>query len=277
MNQLSTAKRAQIVAALVEGNSIRATCRATGAAKNTVVKLLRDLGAACEDYQDRSMRNLPCRRIEWDGIRAFVHCNKKALSIEKITEPVVGDLWTWSAVCADTKLVPTWLLGGRDVGSAELLVCDLVGRLAIREQLTTDGQEPYLDALDNSVSGGVDYAMLVKLHGAEANDRKTEPKYSRGKSNGAGRDRIKGRPPIENVSRSRAERQNLTMRMSMRGFTWLTKAFSKKVENLTCAVAFHFMSYNYCQKHETINETPAQAAGLTDHRWSIEEVLALLD
>lgn len=222
------------------------------------------------------MRNLSCRRIEWDGIRTFVYAKNRNVPIGKIMDPGVGDVWTWTAVCADTKLVPTWLLGGRDSGSAELLVCDLAGRLASRVQLTTDGQGPYLDVVDNSVGGEVDYAMLVKLHGADANDRKPELKYSPGKHNGSERDRIKGQPAIKHLSTSCAERQSLTMRMSMRGFTGLTNAFGKKVENLACAVAFHFMYYNYCRKHPTINKTPAQAAGLSDHRWSIEEILALV-
>ena len=277
MNKLSTSKRVQIIAALVEGCSIRATCRITGAAKNTVSKLLCDVGAACERYQDRDMRNLPCTRLECDEIWSFVYAKAKNVPYAKITDAGIGDMWTWIAICADTKLVPTWWIGGRDAGTAERFMRNLAGRLANRVQLTTDGHQPYLKAVESAFGDNIDFAMLVKLYGPDGNDRKPESKYSPGKCNGSRRHRIKGQPVYEHVSTSYAERQNLTMRMSMRRFTRLTNAFSKKVENLGHAVALHFMHYNYCRKHMSINKTPAQAAGLTDHRWKIEEIIALLD
>ena len=199
MNQLSKAKRTQIIAALVEGMSIRATCRMTGAAKNTVIKLLCDVGAACKRYQDRVMRNLPCTRLECDEIWQFVYAKAKNVPYEKITDAGIGDTWTWVAICADTKLVPTWWIGGRDAGTAERFIRNLADRLANRVQLTTDGHQPYIKAVDSAFGDDIDYAMLQKLYGPDSNPNKPESKYSPGKCNGSRRRRIKGQPVYEHV------------------------------------------------------------------------------
>jgi len=277
MNKLSTAKRTQILAALVEGNSIRATCRMTGAAKNTVVKLLRDAGRVCEAYQDQHLHDLPCKRIQVDEIWSFVYSKAKNVPESKQCDPGVGDVWTWVGIDADTKLVPTWLVGGRDARAAQRFLTDLADRLANRVQLTSDGHNAYLSAVDAAFGNDIDYAMLVKLYGQDSNPSKPEARYSPGKCNGSRRFKIKGDPAQEHVSTSYIERQNLTMRMGMRRFTRLTNGFSKKIENLACAVALHFMYYNFARKHISLgNMTPAMAAGVADHRWSIEEIVALI-
>jgi IS1 family transposase len=274
MNTLSTHRRTQIVAALVEGNSIRATCRMTGAAKNTVVKLLVDLGTACEAYQDRVMRNLPCQRLQCDEISSSCFAKEKHLSPEKQGEFGYGDVWTWTAIDADTKLVPTWYVGKRNAEDAHAFVSDLAGRLANRAQLTTDGHRAYLTAVAAAFGGEIDYAMLVKLYGP---DPEGEKRYSPATCIGTETSVISGDPDPWHVSTSYAERQNLTMRMSMRRFTRLTNAFSKKVENLMCAAALHFMWYNFGRVHKTLKTTPAVAAGIADHVWTIEEIVGLLN
>ena len=276
MNKLSTEKRKAIVAALVEGNSIRATCRMTGAAKNTVIKLLCDLGWACSDYMDRDMRNLPCRRLQCDEIWAVVGAKAKNVRPERAFEGI-GDIWTWVAIDAETKLVPSWMLGGRDAGTAEVFMHDLASRLTSRVQLTTDGHAAYLNAVNSAFGQEIDYAMLIKLYGQDGNPNKPETKYSPGKCNGSRRRKIAGNPAIEHVSTSYAERQNLTMRMSMRRFTRLTNAFSKKAENLAHSVALHYMHYNYCRVHQTLGTTPAIEAGLSNKVWQIEDILRLLE
>lgn len=277
MNQLSRERRKAVVAALVEGNSIRATVRMTGVAKNTVIKLLCDLGRVCSDYMDQNMRNLPCKRIECDEIWSFCYCKGKNVPADRRCDPTVGDIWTWTAIDADTKLVPSWMLGGRDAGTGKAFMDDLAGRLAKRVQLTTDGHSAYLNAVDEAFGDNIDYAMLIKLYGPDSNPRKPETKYSPGRVNGSRRVKIVGDPKPKHVSTSYAERQNLSMRMSMRRFTRLTNGFSKKLANLGHAVALYFMHYNYCWRHQTLGKTPAQAAGLSDHAWSIEELIGLLD
>jgi IS1 family transposase len=277
MNRLPKEQRARIVSALVEGNSIRATCRMTGASKNTVTKLLVDLGVVCSQYQDRTMRGLTCERVQVDEIWAFVGCKEKNVPDERRGEAGIGDVWTWVAIDADTKLVPSYLVGSRDIDDAARFMEDLRGRLANRVQLTSDGHRPYLTAVRGAFKGDVDYAQLVKIYGTE---RKTSQsaRYSPGVCIGAEQHAITGSPDPKHISTSYVERQNLTMRMSMRRFTRLTNAFSKKVENLTAAVSLHFMHYNYCRPHKTLaGKTPAMAAGLTDHVWNIAEVIALLE
>ena len=276
MNKLSTEKRAMIVRCLVEGNSIRATCRMTGAAKGTVLKLLVDLGTACSEYQDRNLRNLSCRRIEVDEIWSFCYAKDRNVPVGKAAMGT-GSVWTWVALDAETKLVPSWLIGGRDVGAAHRFVSDLRDRLANRVQLTSDGLHAYLETVPYVFGYDIDYAILMKLYGPDGNPKKPEGKYSPGRCNGSRRQTIVGNPDKEHVSTFYVERQNLTMRMSMRRFTRLTNGFSKKVENLGHAVALHFMHYNYCRKHQTTNMTPAQAAGVADHQWTVEEIIGLLD
>jgi IS1 family transposase len=277
MNQLSTEKRTRVIAALVEGNSIRATVRMTGVAKNTVTKLLRDIGTACSKYQDRTLRNLPCKRLQLDEIWSFVYAKSRNVPESKLCEPHVGSVWTWVALDADTKLVPTYLIGGRDAGTATAFVRDLASRLANRVQLTSDGLAAYVNAVDDAFGQDIDFAMLIKMYGPDGNPRKPESKYSPGKCNGSKKHKMTGNPDREHVATSYVERQNLTMRMSMRRFTRLTNAFSKKAENLAHAVSLHFMHYNFCRKHQTLGMTPAQAAGVTDHQWTLEELVGLLD
>ena len=276
MNRLSTSKRAQIVASLVEGNSIRATVRMTGAAKNTVMKLLLDLGQACQYFHDETVRGLSCKRIEVDEIWSFCYAKAKNVPIEKSCQLGVGDIWTWTAICADTKLVPCWVVGGRDAGYATAFMYDLASRLTERIQLTSDGYQPYLNAVPEAFGNDIDYAMLVKMF-REDRSKNPERKYSPGKINGARKTAVIGSPDIEKVSTSYAERLNLTTRMSVRRFTRLTNAFSTKLFNLECAVALHFTQYNFCRKHQTLKTTPAVAANVTDHVWPLEELVGLLD
>jgi len=272
MNRLSARQRTQIIAALVEGNSIRATCRMTGAAKGTVLKLLAEIGSACAAYQEKHLRGLTCRRVQCDEVWAFCYAKEKNVPVKHRGEWGFGDVWTWTAIDADSKLVPCWSVGRRDAGEAHRFIGKLAERLAHRIQLTTDGFRPYFEAVEGAFGANVDYAMLVKLYGAEPAN---ESRYSPAKCIGARATAITGDPEFEHISTSYAERQNLTMRMSMRRFTRLTNAFSKKVENLEYALALHFMYYNFCRVHQTLKMTPAMAAGLTDHPWTIEEVVRL--
>jgi IS1 family transposase len=274
MNRLSTEQRARIVRALVEGNPIRATCRMTGAAKNTVVKLLVDLGTACEAYQDRAMRNLPCRRLQCDEIWSFCYAKEKNVAPERQGRFGRGDVWTWTAIDADTKLVPTWYVGRRTADDAADFMADLADRLAHRVQLTTDGHRAYLTAVAGAFGNQIDYAQLVKIYGT---DPEAEKRYSPPVCIGADTHVVSGAPNPAHVSTSYAERQNLTMRMGMRRFTRLTNAFSKKVENLAHAVSLHFMYYNFARVHKTLGTTPAVATGIADHVWTIEEIVGLLD
>lgn len=276
MNRLSTDKRTQILAALVEGNSIRATCRMTGAAKNTVANLLRDIGKVCADYQDRVLRDLPCRRIQCDEIWSFCYKKQKNVRSDEWNK-WYGDVWTFVGIDADTKLVPCWLVGLRHAGFASPFMDDLASRLRYRVQLTTDGHAAYLDAVEGAFGDQIDYAMLVKLYGPDPAGKNDEKRYSPAKCNGTKLKVIAGNPDSSHISTSYAERQNLTMRMSMRRFTRLTNGFSKKLENLEHAVALHFMQYNFCRVHQTLKTTPAMAAGVADHVWKLEEVVRLLD
>ena len=275
-NVLKNEKRVQVVKCLVEGNSIRATVRMTGVAKNTVAKLLVDLGSACSEYQNEIMRDLPCQRVQADEIWAYCYSKAKNVPEEHKDTFGYGDVWTWTAIDADTKLVPCWLVGERTYEDAAAFISDLADRLANRVQLTTDGFHPYLYAVRDAFGGEIDYAMLRKLYGADPKADKT--KYSPAKCIGIERQIKSGRPEYEHISTSYVERQNLTMRMGMRRFTRLTNAFSKKVENLAAAVSLHFMYYNFARKHQTLKgQTPAMAAGIADHVWSVEEIIGLLE
>jgi IS1 family transposase/lambda repressor-like predicted transcriptional regulator len=274
MNRLTPAKQAQVIAALVEGNSIRATVRMTGVAKNTVVKLLAQIGKACEEYQARTLRNLPCKRVQCDEIWPFCYAKQKNVPADKRGQFGYGDVWTWTALCADTKLICTWKIGTRDASTAYALMHDLAARLKNRIQLTTDGHRAYADAVDSAFGSEIDYAMLVKLYG---NDRESETRYSPAEYIGCRRAALSGSPNPKHISTSYVERQNLTMRMQMRRFTRLTNAFSKKIENLGHAVALHFMYYNFCRIHQTLRVTPAMEAGISDHAWTIEEIVNLLE
>jgi IS1 family transposase len=278
MNRLSPEQRKRVVSALVEGNSLRSTCRMTGASRNTVAKLLVDLGTACSVYQDHAMRDLPCQRIQADEIWTFCYAKAKNVPADKRGEFGYGDVWTWVAIDSDTKLVPSFRVGPRDLQEARLFMADVAKRLKHRVQLTTDAHRPYLNAVENAFDGKIDYAQLVKLYGSTDTGRKSGgAKYSPGVCIGSHADVITGSPDSAHVSTSHVERANLTMRMSMRRFTRLTNAFSKKVENLAAAVSLHFMHYNFCRVHQTLGTTPAVAAGVTDHTWTLDELIGLLE
>lgn len=275
MNKLSIEKRAQILRCLVDGNSIRATCRIVGASKGAVTKLLVEAGRACSVYQNKVMNDLTCTKIQCDEIWSFVYAKEKNASDKMKERGQAGDVWTWTAICADTKLVPCWFVGSRDAGAAYHFIHDLAARLKNRVQLTTDGHRAYLNAVEDAFGGNIDYAMLVKLYG-NAPEHPDATKYSPAMCLGSRVATISGNPAYEDISTSYAERQNLTMRMGMRRFTRLTNAFSKKVENHEAAVALHFMYYNFCRIHQSLRVTPAMAAKVTDHVWEIEEIVSLL-
>ena len=273
MNRLSIEKRAKIIACLVEGMSIRATVRITGAAKNTVTKLLVDLGEACSEYQDEIMRNLPCKRLQFDEIWCFVYSKDKNVPENKQGQFGYGDVWTWTAIDADTKLVPSWLVGERNSDDATAFVKDMAARVTGRPQLTTDGLKLYLEAVDKGFRGDVDYAMIKKIYGVE--EQKGNRRYSPAKCLGAEKEKVWGHPDSAHISTSYVERQNLTMRMGMRRFTRLTNGFSKKVENLAHAVSLHFMYYNFARIHQSLRVTPAMEAAISDHVWSVEDIARL--
>jgi IS1 family transposase len=274
MKTLSNEKRIAVVRALVEGCSIRATVRMTGVAKNTVVKLLGDLGAACAEFHDRTVRAQKPMHIQCDEISAFCHAKEKNVPVEVKGVFGHGDVWTWTALDADSKLILSWRVGLRTPADAQEFMFDLAGRVTSIAQLTTDGFKPYPAAVREAFGDEVHYAQLIKLYGAES----TGPaRYSPPTCIGTKKDYVIGGPNPKHVSTGHVERQNLTMRMSMRRFTRLTNAFSKKVENLTHAVALHFAHYNFCRVHQTLGMTPAQACGLADHAWSIAELIGLLD
>lgn len=274
MNKLDPKKQAQVVSALVEGNSIRATVRMTGVAKNTIVKLLVELGAACSDYLDKHLVNLNCQRVQVDEIWSFCYAKAKNVT-PRIAEqhPFAGDVWTWVAIDADTKLIPSWIVGPRDGVTAQIFVNDLAKRLANRIQLTSDGLNVYLAAVEKAFRGHVDYAQLVKLYGDTSEGQR---RYSPPECIGCKPQVIDGYPDPAHVSTSYVERQNLTMRMSMRRFTRLTNAFSKKIENHVAMVALHTMFYNYVRIHSTLRTSPAMAAGVTDRLWEIRDLVSLL-
>jgi IS1 family transposase len=274
MNKLTRSKQVQVIQALIEGNSIRATVRMTGVAKDTVTKLLVSVGSACAEYHDRKVQHVHARRIQCDEIWQFCYAKAKNVPADKQGQFGFGDVWTWVAIDADTKLVPSFMVGRRDLETAKVFIDDLAGRLANRVQLTTDGLRVYLNAVEGAFGCDVDYAMLVKLYG---NDAEAETRYSPAECIGCQVASISGRPDPKYISTSYVERQNLTMRMQMRRFTRLTNAFSKKVENLMAAVALHYMQYNFCRVHQSLRVTPAMEAGLTDHVWSVEELLNTLD
>lgn len=273
MNQLSDEQRIRVVSALVEGNSLRSITRMTGIHRTTIMKLLADLGRACSAYQDRTFRNLTCKQIQCDEIWSFVGCKERNVTEEQKAEGW-GDAWTWTALDAETKLIPCWYVGTRDAGAAYHFIHDLADRLAHRIQLTTDGHKPYLAAVGDAFGDQIDYAMLIKIYGEGP---KTEARYSPAQCMGARKAIVSGAPEHEHVSTSFVERQNLTMRMSMRRFTRLTNGFSKKVENHEHAIALHFMHYNFCRIHQSLRATPAMAANVSEHVWSLAELIGLLD
>lgn len=275
MNKLDHEARAQILHLLCEGSSIRAVTRLTGASKNTVVKLMIDAGKACAAYHDEHVRNLKTRRCQVDEIWSFTYAKQKNVAKAKTAPVGAGDTWTWTAIDAESKLMISWLVGGRDSRYAIAFMDDLRSRLANRVQLTSDGHKAYLEAVEGAFGGDVDYAQLVKLYGASPESAKG--RYSPAECIGARKERIEGNPDPRHVSTSYAERQNLNMRMHMRRFTRLTNAFSKKVENHAHNVALFTTYYNFVRIHKTLRVTPAMAAGVTDRLWEIGDIVALLD
>lgn len=275
MNRLDTNRRALVIKCLVDGMSLRGTARVTGVARMTVEKLLRDVGAASAAYMDANLRNLPCKRVQCDEIWSFIAAKQKNVTPElKEKNPAAGDVWTWTAICADTKLVLSCLVGGRDAGYAHEFMQDVASRLRYRVQLTTDGHKAYLSAVEDAFGSQVDYAQLVKIYGTSPEG---ERRYSPVECLGCVPTPIAGNPDPAHISTSYVERHNLTMRMHMRRFTRLTNAFSKKIEMHVAAVALHLMHYNFVQIHGSLRVTPAMAAEVTERAWSVEDIVRLLD
>lgn len=245
----------------------------TGAAKGTVLKLLADVGKVCSEYQDEVLRDLECKKIQCDEVWSFCYAKEKNVPNNKKGQFGYGDVYTWTAICADSKLVLSWYVGKRDLASAHMFIDDLADRLKHRVQLTTDGHKAYLNAIEAAFGSEIDYSQLVKLYG---NDREGQVRYSPAQCTGIVKETVQGNPDPKHVSTSFVERQNLTMRMSMRRFTRLTNGFSKKIKNLEHAVALHFMYYNFCRIHQTLRVTPAMVAGVTGKLWEIEDILSLL-
>jgi len=272
MNKLPMSKRVAVVSALVEGNSLRSTCRMTGVAMNTVLKLLAELGEACAAYHEEHVRNVNAKRVQCDEIWQFVYAKAKNVPEDKQGTFGYGDVWTWTAIDADTKLMISYMVGPRQPRMAFELMNDVASRLAGKVQLTTDGLYWYPHAVENAFGIDVDYAVQTKQYGNAESGR-----YSPGRFLGSTKEVIRGNPDKKYISTSYVERANLTMRMGMRRFTRLTNGFSKKVENHAYAVALHFLHYNFARVHKTLRVTPAMEAGLSDHIWSLEEIVGLLD
>jgi len=275
MNQLDRPRRTQILHMLCEGSSMRATARVCGVSKNTVAKLLADAGRVCAAYHDEHVRGLRCHRVQVDEIWSFVYAKRKNVEKAKAAPDGAGDVWTWTAIDADTKLVLSWLVGGRDAEYADAFIQDIHDRLTHRCQLTSDGHKAYLEAVEKAFGPKVDYAQLVKVYGEVPEEHKG--KYSPSEFVTAKKVTVMGDPDPEFISTSYVERQNLTMRMHMRRFTRLTNGFSKKVENHAHAIALHFMYYNFVRIHKSLRVTPAMEAGVTDRLWDVADIVKLLE
>lgn len=276
MNRLTTQKRTQILGLMVEGMSIRAISRITGASKNTVLKLLEDAGHACMAFHDAAVRQVKAQRVQCDEIWSFCYAKQKNVASAKAAPEGAGDVWTWTALDADSKLIVSWLVGDRDAEAATAFMQDVADRLANRVQLTTDGHGAYLKAVEGVFGIDVDFAQLVKLYGTPPG-KNAEVRYSPAQCVGARKEAFKGRPDPKHISTSYVERQNLTMRMGMRRFTRLTNAFSKKIDNHCHALAIYFMHYNFVRIHQTLRVTPAMAAGISVNLWSLEDVVRMID
>jgi IS1 family transposase len=275
MNKLPITKRVQILHMLCEGSSMRSISRVADVSINTVSKLLTQAGEACIAIHNDNVQGVEASRIECDEIWSFCYAKKKNVKTAKAAPEGAGDVWTWTAIDADTKLIVSFLVGGRDAGYALEFMDDLRSRLANRVQLTTDGHKAYLEAVEEAFGADVDYAQLVKMYGASPES--AAGRYSPAECTGIKKIRREGNPDIDDVSTSYVERQNLTMRMSMRRFTRLTNAFSKKLENHIHALALYFVFYNFTRIHKTLKMSPAMAAGITDTLWSLEDVVAKID
>ncbi len=277
MNKLDIKTRALVLRCLVEGNSIRATARLADVSKNTVNKLLIDAGKACSKFHDEHVRNVNASIIQCDEIWSFTYAKQKNVKTAKAAPDHAGDTWTWTALDSESKLIVSYMVGGRDSEYAIEFMDDLRSRLANRVQLTTDGHKAYLEAVEGAFGGDVDYAQLIKMYGGPTGSKGHEKKYSPAECTGIKKRSVEGNPVKSLVSTSHVERQNLTMRMHMRRFTRLTNAFSKKVENHSYAVALHFMYYNFVRVHQTLKVSPAMEAGLTDRLWDVSDIIALVE
>ena len=277
MRKLDTKTRALIIRLLVEGNSIRATSRIADVSKNAVTKLLEDAGKACAKFHDENIKDVEAKHVQADEIWAFSYAKARNVEGAKAAPEDVGDIWTWTAMDRDSKLMISYTVGDRSQGTAREFMFDLASRLAGRIQLTTDGHGAYLKAVTDAFSGNVDYAMLIKQYGDPTGQKGHERKYSPVECTGAKKEAIFGKPDMSEVGTSHVERQNLTMRMGMRRFTRLTNAFSKKAENHAYAVALHFMYYNFCRIHKTLRITPAMAANLVASPWTVDDIVALVE
>lgn len=273
MKQLTKEQRVAVIRCLVEGCSIRSTTRITKVSKNTIQKLTRELGEKVLEFQDGMFRNLNCERVQCDEIWNFCYAKEKNVPDKMKGLPGVGSMWTWTAMDAQTKLIFSWKLGARDAVTGGEFMRDVASRLAHRVQLTTDGLKVYLTAVEDAFGGDIDYAQLVKLYGEETSP---ETQYSPGKCIGADRRPIVGEPDPSQISTSYAERQNLNIRMQNRRYTRLTNAFSKKAEMLAYSIAIMFVYHNFVRIHKTLRSTPAMKAGVTDHLWTLEEIVDLL-
>ena len=273
-NKLTIAKRSQILSMLCEGSSMRSISRVVDVSINTVSALLVDAGKACAKHHDETVRNVHSKRIQADEIWSFCYAKQKNVATAKAAPEEAGDVWTWTALDADTKLIVSYLIGGRDAGYAQEFMQDVAGRLANRVQLTTDGHRAYLDAVEGAFGADIDYAMLIKHYGEPVG---ALGRYSPGECTGVDLRRVEGCPDLAHVSTSYAERQNLTMRMSMRRFTRLTNAFSKKAENHAHMVALYTTWYNFVRQHKTLRVAPAMAAGISGRLWDMADVVALID
>jgi len=276
LNNLPHEKKVAVISALCEGNSIRATSRMTGVAKGTILPLLEKVGRACAEFHDRTVRNVKSKCVQRDELWSF--CNAKQINVpqEKRGEFGHGDVWTWLAMDADTKLTISYLVGTRDAGSAHAVMQDLVGRLSNRVQLTTDGHKGYLEAVEDAFGSEIDYATLVKIYGKPQDETQPETRHSPPACIGAQATTIMGKPNPKFISTSYVERQNLTVRMQMRRFTRSTNGFSKEVDKLRHAVALYAVHYNFCRTHQTLRVTPAMEAGLSNHVWTVAEILRLV-
>jgi IS1 family transposase len=274
MYKISMDKRVAVISALVEGCSVRSTSRLTGVAKGTILRLLAEVGQACSDYQNATIRNIPAKRVQIDEIWSFVGCKEKNVTMNKIErDGICGDVWTFTAIEAQTKLVIGWLVGRRDAGSACEFLQDVASRLTNRIQLTTDGHKMYLAAVPDAFGNQIDYAQLVKVYG---NDPEGQRRYSPAQVLSVEVAAIIGNLEPAHISTSYVERQNLNMRMNMRRFTRLTNAFSKKIDNHMHMIALFHMHYNFSRVHQTLRVTPAMEAGISSHVWSIQEIVELL-
>lgn len=276
MNKLDRKDRAQILQLLCEGMAIRAISRVTGASKNTIAKLLVDAGRASAAYQDRVLRNLPCKLVQVDEIWSFVYAKHMNVPKAKAAPVDAGDVWTWTAIDAETKLLASFYVSDRSYGAAREFIDDLKGRLANRIQLTSDGHKAYLQAVVDAFGNDIDYSILVKKYGQEPG-KSPERRYSPAVCIGIEKNPIIGNPDMKHISTSYVERANLTMRMSMRRFTRLTNGFSKKIENHACAIALHAMHYNFVRVHSTLKMTPAMAAGVTSRLWEMADLVEVVE